>query len=434
MATAMDCITTTEFTDKIKQFEYGIVIKIIKEAMLEWNCYTVTDLDMLSNIEKIASKYDMTLADMKKTSMECAKTYSNYKFIPIDINDQIFDIRHTLIDLHKYRTASFSIDIDEYDNIIVKFRNKFNKLNPTGNLFLQPSLDLLSCLGIVYMFINIEIKDEIPILPDNIIHIGSSGNWNNDIVIKGLPRYLQGLDIKHLVFSKHNFVDKQLKYLSIKSMSVIEMINPLIETLKFSTNYIEFLIPPNFIFLPYGIKHLIIEYGIFENNFADLPPTLETIFINYLYTQLNGFPNSLKKLTVNNFVHPFVSNSVHESIQLKIKPECILISESPNGKAYDFTIDKIEFNDGFEELTIHKSLVVDILPKITHIPESFKKIIIDYGYVTSRNLISNKTNISDIEEYIGIDIYNQIEEENEYKSISKFCKLFPHVEISKINK
>jgi hypothetical protein len=352
-------------------YERMCILTIIKESLNGWNWNKGTDEKLLERIESIAAKHNTTILEMQRNSVILAKhmEYMEYKYIEIK--------------KQSYSKASYLIYTDANDNIWVSYNNRIpcSKHNPTGDLFRPTAMKLMSCLGPVYLKFNIDFSDEhiTPNLPNNIVQITNGQNFTN------LPLHLKGFYNSCIKNSYYHLMHGQLKYLLVATDQNIHLIPPSTETLIIYINKYKHkdshLNIAELINIPYGVKHLELVDTIMASDFHELPPTIESLKIDKLYTQLRGFPAGLKKLIIDYVIHPNFCNEADTQVNFKVKPECFIIcnevcSEGGMHTWYNYKFDHIEFNDGFEELGISMYNVDDILPYITHIPASFKTISI----------------------------------------------------------
>ena len=401
-------------------YEQGRILTIIKESLNGWNWNKSTDEKLLERIESIAAKYNTTILEMQRNSVILAK-HMEYKYIRIE---------KTTIN---YSRASYLIHIDANDNIWVIYRQKIpiSKHNPTGDLFRPAAMKLMSCLGPVYLTFKIYFSDEhiTPNLPNNIVQITGGRNFTN------LPLHLKGFYNTSIGGSYYHLMHGPVKYLSVATDENMHLIPPSTETLiiymdeytkdsDFNIINLTHFSTINLTHIPYGVKHLELLNTIMSSDFHELPPTIESIKIDKLYTQLRGFPPGLKKLTIEFVIHPNFCTQADYDKNFKVKPECLMICEEVFEEGgmqiwYHYKFDHIEFNDGFEELGISMYNVDDILPYITRIPDSFKTITI-----TKHNWFHYKEyNCTSKYENIGF-------EKMETEIIPEFQKRFPQVNIN----
>lgn len=428
------------------------ILGIVRESLQGWNWNKNTDKDMIARIRSIAAKYDTTFEAMQQASIALAKhesdnmAISKYEFIKMGEDSYEFKARTNPELMISYAKASFIIWIDRNNNIWVVYRVKLSR-RTIDDLFSPTAMQLISCLGMVYFHYYLDRDFEIPPLPDNIIQI----SFIYQPRFTRLPQYLLGFGSTCRFESYIHLPMKPLKYLTMAGSDTtqLERISP--GTEHITINYISdgsgnsslghF---KDYGMLPYGLKKLTID-TIFQDEFRNLPPTIEECYINVLYSQLNGFPTALKKLSIDGvYSYSKCSGSNTEYKYPEIKPELILT----NGQCdedYDhtwgyYTFNNIEFLEGFEQLEIYYINTEEILPAIITVPKSFTKLIINfktkYSMITKKqyfkNIVYKETDNPYTDEYMK---YVEATKELYLKTIlDTFSTRFPQIIIEEINK
>lgn len=393
------------------------ILNIVREAIkdLQWDTRRCSDKYILSRMVKIASQSGISYEQLQAKSIDNAKTFQNYEYIEYRKEN----IKNSTI---PYIQPSFIICIDNCDRIWAIFRQRIK-----NDILTNDAINLLSCLGGVYVYFSKNTWNLISNFPDNVIQISNvhlSDNFYQNLT--RLPSYLRGFKdrLSNPAINPFNMMGQNVEYIDTYSHS-LENLPPNTKTLIVNFSADETKKNITLSLFPYGIKNITLHV-VFTESFIIFPPTVENIRIERLYSQLNGFPMNLKSLTIDYVHNPSICPNESDDnywYPLYITSDCAYVGEYPCYdcgddtflKKYDYTFSNIVFPDGFTTLTLNYSKSYTILKYITIIPTSFNKVII--------------TNY-DSEHVIMYPIrYSAISE-----IITKFKERFPSVEITFIEK
>jgi hypothetical protein len=395
-------------------------VDIVSETIKDFNWVkkTNTNEKLIDKFFAIAGNYGFTKEMLLEKSMEEAKTLNNYEFIE--------EPPHNIIE---YNGTDFIIDVDNSKRVWVIFRRKLKK-----NMIDNNVKELINYFGAVYVYLGKKLDLCIDIFPDNIVHIVYNNSYGRNItyITTKYPRYLRGyINYSYNIINNNPFTKMSGEYIEYIKTSAKN-----IENMPISTKYIELFLSfdKNFdlSYLHCGIKKLVLNGGRFTHSFNYLPPTIEEIYIERLFTQLNCLPNNLKKLFITiaikeisycNITAKDYSNIIDHNFECISITDCI---ECDNGKIYNYIYkyNNTQFPEGFEELIISICDSYHILDSITELPSSFKKLVLtNYEHYISLEHYEQNTLYSLANEFINIT-----------KVIDNFINRFPNVIIEKINK
>jgi hypothetical protein len=377
---SMDHIEISDKPDKVQ-----IILDIILEAVN--NKYNWKEIKLLlSKLKKFAGYRDMTLDDMRQIGIDAARSYRNFKNIKFNNSyNESTDQYYTSKDWNN--KTGIHLRINESGNVIIRLSD----INPM-------ILDIISCMGPLYIEFVKFIPDVFPVLPDNVISVNIYINIRSQpfsTVIQQLPEFLRSFTCNITITNNFiNMIPKTVEFLQIANASQYLDIYPMgLKTFIYSGNNYRLYYDDyencisSFGILPYGMTKFSID-GVFAMPFSEVPPSVEFMYIRDLYETLINFPRGLKMLAIEKVYEPlfcsdkYFTTYFEGEINLKTNWEI----DHDNGdyncrcekhKYYKWNPDIIMFNDGLECLALGRRKMINILlPKITQLPASFKKVII----------------------------------------------------------
>lgn len=361
----------------------SIVVDIIRNAIqnFPWNNCTANNEYLMKQLEKEALKYEMTLEQLREKSLQDAKELINYSYIPfVKNNDNCIP----------YYGTNFIIWIDEENRVWVLFRCKVLK-----HQIDYDTMEVISHLGSVYMHIGKNVNCNFNIISDNVVQLDIQSKIYPKIerFSKYLRGYYDNCYSNDLIVPFQN-MGEYVEYIETCS-TIINYIPNNVKTLKIMNNYLN-LMGGNgncAIIIPYGVINIYFNNNIMDMPFSLLPPTIEHIYVENLYTQLNGFPYNLKSLTINKIINPM--ECIKNPNPIKITHNCKLINEvlcydcndNTMLKVYKYYFEHVEFPNYFEKLILVPNVdnFSTIIKAITKIPETFTQIVLLYKYKTVFN-------------------------------------------------
>jgi hypothetical protein len=384
MATATEkpsqMTTLQDYNALLRPIINGLFSKLSTYRPVKQECIVET-------LEMIANANGITLENLKTISMEMIIKFKDTDYKYINRNRMRMRLLEKACRGHIIDTDPALIVFEPEMQIIwVQFNNY------TSDKDSEIIYNYLSCLGLIYIEYSKTFNGAIVNLPHNVIQIVN--DWSVALIeCIELPKYLKGLE----VYTKNDYemfnkIHEPLKYLVTRSHNLHNL--PPVESLHIFNyrqedalyyNTIDGIPQPIFTSLQYGMKTLRLD-GVFIDEFATLPPSIEKINIKYLYSALRHFPISLKVLDIYELYIPKQLFTPTGELKKKdyIKPECISASEKftlwgDKIITYDFILaDKpgdIQFNENLEELHLNSyNLIKRIVPFITVLPKSFKKL------------------------------------------------------------
>lgn len=389
------------------------IVDIISDAIkgILWDKKSYTDGYILSRIVKSALQYGISYDQLQAKSLDDAKTFQNYEYIKY--NDQ--HIKNCNL---TYFRSSFIICIDDSKRIWAIFRQRIK-----NDILTNDAVNLLSCLGAVYVYFSKNYWDIISKFPDNVIQILNSYVGHKTEFVRNIthfPMYMKGIKNTNdtQIPNPFNMMGWNVEYIDTYYTD-LENLPPNTKTLIVTHSSDKKKKNINLSLFPYGIKNITLNL-LFNESFTIFPPTVENITIERLYTQLNGFPMNLKSLTINYVHNPCICLNEQEEnywYPQNITSDCLYVGEFPCSncdnillKSYKYTFSNIVFPDGFTTLTLNYTNSYTILKYITTIPISFNTVVM--------------TNYHFVMEYPN-EKYSDIAE-----TIIKFKERFPTVDIT----
>ena len=376
-------------------------VQIIRDIILEAvnNKYNWQDAKvLLSKFKKFAGNREMTLDDMRKIGIDAARSYSNFKHIKnIVSNNKPTDQYHTSKDWHN--KTGIHLRIDQSGNVIIRVR--LSNIN-------QMILDIISCMGPIYLEITSNILSiipdvmQLPVFSDNVISIniyGDSRRYINrqpdTMVVQKFPEFLRSFT--SYITITNNFmniipttveylqISNAIEYLDIYPMGLKTFIYSCNNYYPYYDNYKDCIY--SFGILPYGMTKLSID-GLFAMPFSEVPQSVEFIYIHDLYETLINFPSGLKMLAIQNVFEPWFCPEkkcgAKGEITLNTNWEVDHYDSNYEDTCscerhtyYKWNPNVIMFNDGLECLALGRYNIIKILlPKIVDLPASFKKLMV----------------------------------------------------------
>ena len=369
--------------------------KIVREAIKDfaWQDRTSTTQKLIKRIETIASSYNnngdgdgdgdgvgITLEQLKTKSLYDAQNLQNYEYIDFEKTIDITSATRV-----EFNGTEFLIYIDTANRIWAIFRRKLGKA-----ILSNDAVELLSYLGAVYVVFTKKYNTNIDILPDNVVQISNiTTHPIHTIHIRVYPKYLRGIfndtdtkidrdiDPFRKIGSYVEFINTDSEFLdNLPPNTKTIYINITYDTNGF--NYI------NLMQLPFGIKNIYFDGMLFNQYFGHIPPTIEKLMIDELYSPLHDMPNSLQTLRINSVFMPTLCTKcsrynppllIHCDLQSE-NGFCNECQEDKLTTAYEQNFNSIIFPESFIELILNICDSYSILKYITTIPKSFSKLIL----------------------------------------------------------
>lgn len=401
-----DEMPAIEMPDKVQ-----IIHDIILEAVNNKYNWQAAKL-LLSKFKKFAANREMTLNDMRDIGINAARSYTDFKHIKITKGHYNYyyeptDLYHNPI--HCHNTTGFFLRIDESGNVIIRLK----EINPI-------ILDIISCVGPVYIEITQIRLNVLPAFPDNVISININIDTlkygHGPITVNQFPSFLRTFACNITISNNFvNMIPATIEFLQItKASQYLDLYPNGLKTFIYSGNNFTYYgmayerCISRFGILPYGLTKFSID-GVFAMPFSEVPHTVEFMYIRELYEPLLNLPCGLKILAIANVYQPRFCPREHfrnySPGEIQIKTNWELKNEDYGDyscncamhKSYVWNPKVIMFNDGLECLALGRRNIVNILlPNITELPPSFKKLLIpqwkaDY----SENGIRYTTTIDD---------------------------------------
>lgn len=348
-------ITNSIIIKALNNFKWSNTKNLYKKIKEYARYNNITDLEPIRKLNvnaarnhKLISNY-INLFDNKRIYLFCENYIGEnipLKYsMPLNINNQ----------------TSMNIYIDNNNIAIVKINLPIT----------EDHLEVIKCLGIVYLYIHYDNRTlainnlTIPILPDNIVYISTHCDYLTYYTFISFPNYLLGLNLIQCDYRENdNNICKlpiTIEYLRVVNISITYPLPYNIKNFTHCNYAADFSYNNNVNItdnLPHGVRTLSIHTNVikFTEDFANLPSSIENLYINNLSSHIVNLPINIKRL-------------------------CIL--------TMDKDVNIVSFNKYLEEIFIYRLIddnIIQFLQSIIKIPNNLKKIIV-YSYTFTEEVV-----------------------------------------------
>lgn len=366
---------------------------------------------LLNTIKRFADYEDVSLNDMKHSSIHYTQTIDYSSIPPFDYLEE---------NIKPFQNIPYIFDIGD-DNITTVIIKK-GQINCKLKKITVEMMQILQYLGVIRVFV--QRIDDIPYWPDNIIDMNIISNLQilrleyNNIA---LPKYLQVMNepLHYHELTYTNRLPTTLRKLTTSSKE-LENLSPNLTEFKFLGKCNDEILS-KMEFLPLSLEKIICGTidALYNGNII-VPPNIKYLLLgfDFIFTKKIRF-SRIKELFLINFKLKVPNCHYSDNI---MDAHFTLVQDGIEDEYYTRIYKQnveLVFEEGIEHLTIHmeKALIgtpIEFFECIKQAPASLKHITIEWYDAKETN-------------------YNAELDSLEIEILSKFMHEFPHISISSID-